>query len=87
MACREAAVADGVITTDAPDLGSEFLEGGTAVAKAAGLNCAPRRVVLGVEEQHQPAATHHLGSPLLAILIIQTEAGQGVADAEGHWQS
>ena len=84
MACGEAAVADGVITTDAPDLGSEFLEGGAAVAKAACLCRATRRVVLGVKEQNQPTATCRLGSSLHSILIVKTEAGQGVADADGH---
>ena len=85
MTCREATVTDGVISTDAPDLSTETLERGAAVAKAAGLGRAPRCVVLGVKEQNKPAATHHLRSPLLAILILETEAGQGVADADGHW--
>ena len=82
---REATMADGVITTDAPDLSPETLERGAVVAKAAGLGRTTRRVVLWVEKQNEPAATHRLRSPLLAILILETEAGQRIADADGHW--
>ena len=84
MAGGETAVADCVITADAPDLCIEGSKALCVVAEAAGFSCAARCVVLGIEEQHQPAALHRSGSAKVAVLILQAEGGEPVADPEGH---
>ena len=56
----------------------------SVVAEAAGFSRAPGRVVLGIEEQHEPPALHRGGSAKVTVLILQAEGGEPVADPEGH---
>ena len=80
----EAAMADQVITTDTPDLGTKLLKLLMGITETAGFGRASRGVVLGVEEQHQGLAIALVDGATVAFMVLQVDGWSAVTNGEGH---
>ena len=88
MAGGEALVAGGVIAAHPPHLGAQGLEIGETIAEGASFRRAARRVVLGIEKQHQGRPSQLVAASLHALSVPQGDGGSQITGSEGggHWE-